>query len=42
VHRLWYLTKAMDVLFGTDRAVAEKNRLDRMREYKQELFLWPR
>ena len=44
VHRQWYLTTALDVLLGTDFAVAEKNRLyrclDRVLEHKQELFLW--
>jgi transposase len=46
VHRQWYLTTAMDALLGTDFAVAEKDRLyrclDRVLEYKQELFLWLR
>lgn len=46
VHRQWYLTTAMDVLLGTDFAVAEKDRLyrclDRVLEHKQELFLWLR
>jgi hypothetical protein len=46
VHRQWYLSTAMDALLGTDFAVAEKDRLyrclDRVLEYKQELFLWLR
>jgi transposase len=46
VHRQWYLSTAMDALLGTDFAVAEKDRLyrclDRVREHKQELFLWLR
>jgi transposase len=46
VHRQWYLSTAMDVLLGTDFAVAEKDRLyrclDRVLEHKQELFLWLR
>jgi transposase len=46
VHRQWYLTTALDVLLGTDFAVAEKDRLyrclDRVLEHKQELFLWLR
>jgi transposase len=46
VHRQWYLTTAMDVLLGTDFAVAEKDRLyrclDRVLEHKQGLFLWLR
>ena len=46
VHRQWYLSTAMDVLLGTDFAVAEKDRLyrclDRVLEHKQELFVWLR
>ncbi len=42
VHREWFEHSAMDVLLGTDFAVAEKDRLyrclDRMLEHKQELF----
>jgi Transposase DDE domain len=46
VHRQWYLSTAMDALWGTDFAVAEKDGLyrclDRVLEHKQELFLWLR
>jgi hypothetical protein len=46
VHRMWYLSTAMDALLGTDLAMAEKDRLyrllDRVMEHKQELFLWLR
>ena len=46
VHRPWYRNTAMDVLLGTDFAVAEKDRwyrcLDRVLKHKQELFLWLR
>ena len=42
VHRQWFEHSAMDVLLGTDFAVAEKDRLyrclDRVLEHKQELF----
>ena len=44
VHRQWFVDSAMDELLGTDFAVAEKDRLyrclDRILEYKQELFVW--
>jgi transposase len=44
VHRQWFVDSAMDELLGTDFAVAEKDRLyrclDRILEYKQDLFIW--
>jgi transposase len=44
VHRQWFVDSAMDELLETDFAVAEKDRLyrclDRILEYKQELFVW--
>ncbi len=44
VHRHWYEQSAMDVLLGTDFAVAEKDRLyrclDRIVEHKTEQFVW--
>ena len=44
LHRQWFLSSAMDELLGSDFAVAEKDRLyrclDRVLEYKQELFVW--
>jgi len=43
LHREWFDHSAMDVLLGTDFAVAEKDRLyrclDRLLEHKQELFV---
>jgi len=46
VHRQWFLSTAMDELLNVDYAVAEKDRLyrclDRVLEYKQELFVWLR
>src|SRR5580698_5017376 len=44
LHRQWFVDSAMDELLETDFAVAEKDRLyrclDRLREHKQELFVW--
>jgi len=44
LHRQWFDSSAMDELLQTDFAVAEKDRLyrclDRLLEYKQDLFVW--
>jgi hypothetical protein len=44
VHRQWYLDSGMDELLETSFAVAENDRLyrglDRVREHKQELFVF--
>jgi transposase len=44
VHRQWFVDSAMDELLETDFAVAGKDRLyrclDRIREHKQDLFVW--
>jgi transposase len=44
VHRHWFVESAMDALLESDFQVAEKDRLyrclDRVLEYKQELFVW--
>ena len=44
LHRQWFDSSAMDELLQTDFAVAEKDRLyrclDRVREHKQDLFVW--
>jgi len=44
VHRHWFVESAMDALLEENFAVADKDRLyrclDRVLEYKQELFVW--
>jgi transposase len=44
VHRHWFVESAMDILLGTDFAVAEKDRLyrclDRVLQHKAALFAW--
>jgi len=44
LHRQWFVGSALDELLEADFAVAEKDRLyrclDRVLEYKQELFIW--